>query len=108
MKLTHEMANALFEQLDIETKRWLVCIWGELNNAKEKHPKWPKDKIHAAAIVGEEADELLRAAIQAVYENAPFYNMHKEAIQTGAMALRFLLEVGELPEHKDKNQTANG
>ena len=102
MKLNHQMCDFQFSELPIEEKRYIIAIIAELESAKEKHPTWPDDLIHRAAIVGEEAGELLQAALQYTYEKGRFYNMHKEAIQTGATVLRFLVETGELPEHKDK------
>lgn len=96
MKLFPEQLNRWFLDLPIEEKRWIHCIIMELELAQQKHPNWPDDHIHAAAIINEEAGELIRAAIQYKYEKGRFYDMHKEAIQTGAMALRFLIETGEL------------
>jgi hypothetical protein len=69
-----------------------ICNWflEELAKAEYLHPKWPKDEIHAAAIVGEEAGELIRASLQNTYGGGKVSAMRKEAIQTGAMAIRFL------------------
>ena len=62
----------------------------EMERAKEKFPWWPEDQIHAAAIVAEEAGELLQATLQNKYEKGSLENVRKEAIQTAAMAVRFL------------------
>lgn len=62
----------------------------EMERAKAKFPWWPEDQIHAAAIVAEEAGELLRAALQCKYENGSIEKVRKEAIQTATMAIRFL------------------
>lgn len=71
----------------------LEQIYLELNRAKHHHPDWPDDPIHQAAIVSEEAGELIRAGLQEVYEAGDSReHMQKEAVQTGAMALRFLVE----------------
>lgn len=43
-------------------------IQAEVNRAKTKHPNWPSDNIHGAAIVCEESGELIRAALQHKYE----------------------------------------
>ena len=65
----------------------------ELERAERKFPSWPVDAVHAAAIVCEEAGELQQAALQFTYENGPDHKMFAEAVHTGAMALRFLLNI---------------
>ena len=62
----------------------------EMERAKAKFPWWPEDQIHAAAIVAEEAGELLKAALQNKYENGSIENVQKEAIHTATTAIRFL------------------
>lgn len=111
MKLTHEMCNEQFAKADIDTKRWIVLVLAEIESAEEKHPTWPKDHIHAAAIVGEESGELLQAAIQHKYEKGQFWKMHSEAIQIAAMALRFMKNTvlkktmpGEIKDREPKFQ----
>ena len=64
----------------------------ELQKACSKHPMWPGDMIHGAAIVAEEAGELIRATLQKKYEGENNDNELTEGLHTGAMALRFLLE----------------
>jgi len=81
----------LIQLLNGAEQEALLAIIEEYFRAKRKHPNWPtNDAIHAGAIVSEEAGELIRACLQFTYENGKEENMHKEAIQTGAMALRFL------------------
>lgn len=65
-------------------------ILQELKSAEEKHPHFPDDIIHASAIVCEESGELIRAAIQARYENGNIDAVKKEAIQTAATCIRLL------------------
>lgn len=101
MKLNHALANDWFGKLPIDMKRWIFSIYSEYVNACAKHPYFPDDHIHSASIVAEESGELVRAALRFAYENGRFYDMHHEAIQTAASALRFLIEVGELAE-RDK------
>jgi hypothetical protein len=71
----------------------IMEIGCELEAAERKFPAFPIDPIHAAAILQEEAGELVQAALQFTYENGNFEAMRKEAVQTGAMALRFLLNM---------------
>lgn len=64
----------------------------ELERAKQLHPKWPLDPLHAAAIIGEEYGEMIQAILQLTYEypKADLEDVRREAVQTAAMALRFL------------------
>lgn len=64
----------------------------ELMRARELHPTWPEDSIYQAAIVQEEAGELIRAALQHELDDEARQPMETEAVQTAAMALRFLLK----------------
>ncbi|MGB0758674.1 MAG: hypothetical protein ACPGPS_04045 [Rubripirellula sp.] len=71
----------------------MAAIANELARAEEIHPLWPEDPIHATAIIAEELGELQRAVLQKCYERqkavtVPFIQM--EAIQIGAMVVRFL------------------
>jgi hypothetical protein len=62
----------------------------ELVRARKEFPYWPTDLIHASAIVGEEAGELLQASLKHTYEKGLLENCDKEAIQCLAMCIRFL------------------
>jgi NTP pyrophosphatase (non-canonical NTP hydrolase) len=70
-------------------------VRAELERAVAKFPTWPTDPLHAAGVVGEEAGELYKAVLQRVYEphKASIEDVRAEAIQTAAMAVRFLLSV---------------
>lgn len=70
-------------------------ILSELDDAQKKHPTWPTDPVHAVTVLGEEAGELQRAVLQAVYEGGSIDEVRKEAIQTGAMVLRFLISLNQ-------------
>ena len=86
------MTTQDFEELRPEIKVIIGQITKELNKAMVKHGHWPQDDvIHASAIVCEESGELIRAALQFEYEGGSYDDLRKEAIQTGAMAIRFLL-----------------
>lgn len=90
-----------------EQNEVIELILKELEDAKIKYPFWPDDKIHQAAIVGEEAGELLKAAIDYEYFNDNFNinterilgqfhwveQLKTEAIQTAAMAIRLLMNL---------------
>ncbi len=70
-------------------------VFDELKAAEKKHPGWPQDPVHAAAVLGEEVGELIQASIDFTYKvkdrPAAYRNMRTEAAQCAAMAIRFLL-----------------
>jgi NTP pyrophosphatase (non-canonical NTP hydrolase) len=75
----------------------IELVFEELRKAEAKHPSWPNDPIHGAAIVAEEAGELIQASIDYYYKHhtrlPSDYAMMKEAAQTAAMGIRFLLNL---------------
>ena len=80
---------------DKELRIAIFAIKRELKyNAELKFPTWPLDPIRGAAIIAEEAGETIKASLQAVCENGHLADMGKEAIQTAAMAIRFLIFLG--------------
>lgn len=88
-------------------------ILKELASAEAKHPYWPEDPIHAAAVVSEEAGELTMACNDLCYREDPdrfLYDAIEEAAQTGAMALRFLINAQRMKPTKSVrfNDTGNG
>lgn len=68
----------------------LALIDTELEKAKKKHPKWPYDIVHQVSIVTEESGELTKAVNEFVYEGGTYDALVTEAVQTAAMAIRFL------------------
>ena len=68
-------------------------IYEEYFRAEKLHPNWPEDLIHQAAIIGEEAGELLQAALQYTYEDGTRAAIKKEALQTAAMCYRLLINL---------------
>jgi NTP pyrophosphatase (non-canonical NTP hydrolase) len=70
-------------------------VFAEIERAVAKFPTWPTDPLHAVAIIGEEAGELVKAVLQAVYEphKSTPEDVREEVVQTAAMALRFLLSL---------------
>jgi NTP pyrophosphatase (non-canonical NTP hydrolase) len=79
---------------------WCSAFQGELKHATDKHPDWPADVIHAAAILQEEAGELIQAALDYYYSHGSKWALIQEAEQCGAMAIRFLLNI---ERYKRKN-----
>ncbi|VFS54601.1 Uncharacterised protein [Leminorella grimontii] len=90
----------------IDTPQWkthiaplVSLLVGELTRASIAHPKWPTDAVHASAILNEEAGELTQAAIDFHFYVDDRERMREEAIQVGAMVLRFLMNLdGYKPE----------
>ncbi len=69
-------------------------ILAEYRRAKDLHPLWPDDIIHAVAIMCEESGEAIRAALNLQYEDWNIEDVEKELIQTAAMCLRCLVNLG--------------
>lgn len=70
----------------------MLAVLSEVEAAISKFPTWPNDPLHAVGVLNEECGELNKAVLQHVYEphkNHPG-DVRKEAIQTAAMALRFI------------------
>lgn len=65
----------------------------ELARALDKFPTWPLDPVHALAVVAEELGETQKEVLQLTYEpgKTTVKALRKEAIQTAAMSLRFLI-----------------
>ncbi len=75
----------------------LRAVLDELDRAEQLWQKWPADPIHQAAIVAEEAGELVQAALQFEYdyEKGTLDEIRKEATQTAAMAIRLLKNINQ-------------
>ena len=71
----------------------ILMIQMEIVKAEDKHPEWPSDIVHAGAIVAEEAGELTQATLECFYEKGARQKCIDEAVQVGAMAVRFLCEM---------------
>lgn len=83
-------------------------VMEELRTAVAKHPNWPADPFHALAILGEEYGELQQAILQRVYEddkNVSMDDIRKEAVQTAAMAIRFLVSLPAYSIERTKTMT---
>jgi len=87
------------------SERWLDAVMGELAKAEAKHPEWPTDPLHAIAVIGEEFGELTQAVLQVTYEpgKSLITDVRREAVQTAAMALRFLESMDDYIYADDTN-----
>ena len=61
-----------------------------VQEAEAKHPEWPDDIIHCAAIVAEESGELVQACLEHVYEGKEAVLIQNEAVHTLVTAFRLL------------------
>ncbi|MGT3192393.1 hypothetical protein [Yersinia enterocolitica] len=77
-------------------------IAGEAMRASGIHPKWPTDALHAVSILTEESGELMKAAIEYHYNNGDIEAVREEAVQTGAMALRVLMNIDKYKRPSDE------
>jgi NTP pyrophosphatase (non-canonical NTP hydrolase) len=97
----------VFEQFDIldfnalprEVRMILGAIAKELVRAEEKHPTWPVSRDSdpepngfsaAAAILMEEAGEVVRSCVKVDRENGREEEIAHEAIQTAAVCVRLI------------------
>jgi hypothetical protein len=73
----------------------IESVFDELRRAEARYPGFPTDPLHALAVLGEEYGELTKAILQEIYEPDKQARdaVMGEAVQTAAMALRFLLHL---------------
>jgi hypothetical protein len=85
-------AQAATETTERRPSDIVGSVYDELTRAVAKFPTWPTDPLHAVAVLGEEFGELTKDVLQMTYEpgKTSAENVRKEAIQTAAMALRFV------------------
>jgi hypothetical protein len=90
LKANNRLANLAVAPSDVNAE-----VMAELERATRKFPTWPTDPLHAVAVLGEEFGELTKAVLEYVYEphKSTFHDVHKEAVQTAAMALRFIMSL---------------
>lgn len=82
-----------------EVKGLVSEVLDELAAAEGAWPGWPQDAIHGAAVLAEEAGEVVQAALQLTYRHAMMTegqrtqreHLREELLQTAAMALRNLV-----------------
>jgi predicted deacylase len=75
---------------------YVGMVFDELRRAERKFPGFPTDPVHAAAVLAEEVGELQQACLRWTYEGGSLEDVTKEAVQSAAMALRFLFNMGSL------------
>ena len=117
-KKTKEPAEATQTRDNMDTTKltkYSNMILAEYRRAKDLYPLWPDDIIHAVAIMCEESGEAvdafikledsikkiivhstkaIRSALHMQYENGNIEDVEEELIQTAAMCLRCLVNLG--------------
>lgn len=68
----------------------LIEILTEMRRATEKHPVWPVSPVERAAIIAEEAGEVIREANHIREGNGDIKALRMELIQTAATCIRMI------------------
>lgn len=68
----------------------LIEVLSEIASAKTKHPEWPADHVSRAAIVSEEAGEVIREANHLREGKGDVRLLRSELIQTAGVCLRMI------------------
>jgi hypothetical protein len=73
----------------------LQAIVSELVKVEEEHPDWPDNLIDAAEIVSDKARDFSAAVRTPLFDEKDKRLISREAAQTGAIVLRFLLGMND-------------
>jgi hypothetical protein len=68
----------------------IVCVLEEMHRAQTKHPTWPTDNVKRAAIVCEEAGEVIREANLLDEGKGSLNTLKRGLIQCAGTCLRML------------------
>lgn len=78
-----------------ETLASIICVLEEVARAEAKHPTWPQDNVKRAAIIVEEAGEVIREANRLDEGVGCLKALRMEVIQTAATCFRMLNEMSK-------------
>ena len=67
----------------------------EIGKAEAKHPTWPSDVVHGAAITAEECGSMVKAALDFYYGRGDRAQLKKEMLHMIAMGFRVLLHLDD-------------
>ena len=79
----------------MKTETALALILAELDRAEQLHPVWPRNLIHAGMVVAEESGEMTKSILDHHEKKGSRQEIITEAVQTAAMAIRFLKNIEE-------------
>jgi len=71
----------------------LKAVTDEVKRAEQLHPSWPANMFEAITIITEEVGELAQAALDMKFKKNSLAHVQEEAVQTAAMAIRFLIHL---------------
>ena len=69
----------------------IIQVLQEMRSAQSKHPEWPEDNVKRAAIVLEEAGEVIREANLLDEGHGSVDGLKSELVQTAGTCLRHLV-----------------
>jgi hypothetical protein len=104
MKLTDEMCNEIFADLNIDLKRWVIATVQQLESNQKLVGRLPEPMRLRTNIIDKASGELCVSAQIYDMEGKQYYNMHKKAVKTAAWCFRFLLDAPELPFDKQNEE----
>lgn len=79
---------------ELDRLRKYSVIEAELQRAKRKHSEYPDNIFKQVAIISEEAGEIAQATLKYVDEKGTLNDVRNELIQTAAMCMRMLEDIG--------------
>lgn len=82
----------------------IKLLTDELTKAKNKFPTFPTSMVEAVAVMTEEAGETTQKANEYNWEGASKDEVLKEVIQTGAMALRVMINWENLKQSRSEQK----
>lgn len=81
---------------DNKTSEAIGMVIDGLDEAEAKHPEFPSDPVHMAAILAEEAGEVVKATNNFYWHRGDIEEVRKELAHAGAMVLRMLLHLDQV------------
>lgn len=99
-----DVKDILFQTVEKDGERFLIVpaeiiiakdVLDELVRAEKIHPNYPSDPVHAAAIISEEAGEIVKAVNNIIdgKKTGRDSDYKTEAIHCAAMCIRFLKNI---------------
>lgn len=84
----------------MKLEKALELVFCELERAETLHPAWPADLVKRAAIICEEAGEVIQAANNFDEKKGSKKTLITEVVHVAACALRFLKNIEEINKNE--------